>query len=233
MDKVFNYGRYSYRYHAEYQNRKTFGLVVCPNLAVIVKVPFGTTDDLIEKFLIQKWLWLEKSLCEARKYRKEYFERRYISGESYYYLDKLYMLKVEKSSVETVKMTPGKITVRTTKSVNNYAHNKALLEKWFASARNRIFLQEFAKIIQEQRIAKPPELREREMPKRWGSYHKNGVVLLNPKLIQAPRSAIRYVIIHELCHIDNPKHDQQFYEKLTALMPEWKAVKENLEIRFG
>lgn len=233
MDKAFNYGRYSYQYHVEYENRKTFSLVVYPNLAVILKVPIGTANDLIEKFLVKKWVWLEKTLQEVAKYQKQHFERRYIAGESYYYLDKQYMLKVEKSTADTVKMTPGKITIYTTKSVNNSEYNKMLLEKWFATARNRIFKQEYAKIINEQKLTNYPGLREREMTKRWGSYNKNGTILLNPKLIQASRLAIRYVILHELCHIDNPKHDEKFYKKLTSKMSDWKTVKENLEIRFG
>lgn len=231
--RFFRYGKYSYQYQLEYEDRKSFSLVIYPNLSIILKAPIFASEDDIKKFLIKKWSWLEKNLSEMKKYQKKHFARQYITGETYYYLDKTCMLYVEKSSEDSVKMVPGRIIIYTTKKVDDGEHNKILLEKWFAAAAHRIFKQEYYKIIRDFKLKTYPLFDEREMSKRWGSYQKSGKILINPKLIQAPRSAIRYVFLHELCHIDNPNHDQKFYSKLTLMMPEWKDVKEKLEVRFG
>ena len=71
------------------------------------------------------------------------------------------------------------------------------------------------------------------MKTRWGSYQKNGVINLNPKLLQAPRSAIHYVITHELCHIEHKNHDANFYSLLESRIPDWKKIKDELELKFG
>ena len=71
------------------------------------------------------------------------------------------------------------------------------------------------------------------MAKRWGSYTDDNKVSLNPKLIQAPREAIFYVCVHELCHVVNKKHDDAFYREVEKRMPNWREVKERLEVRFG
>ena len=71
------------------------------------------------------------------------------------------------------------------------------------------------------------------MARRWGSYTSDGKVLLNPRLIEAPREAIYYVCVHELCHRISRKHDTRFYLELEKRMPEWRRIKESLEINFG
>jgi predicted metal-dependent hydrolase len=71
------------------------------------------------------------------------------------------------------------------------------------------------------------------MARRWGSYTQDNKVSLNPRLIEAPTEAIYYVCVHELCHVTNKKHDQSFYAELNKRMPNWRDIKEKLEIRYG
>ena len=53
--------------------------------------------------------------------------------------------------------------------------------------------------------------------------------MLNPHLVKAPRNCIDYVIVHELCHLKEHNHSPQFYQSLSRLMPDWKAVKARLD----
>ena len=53
--------------------------------------------------------------------------------------------------------------------------------------------------------------------------------MLNPHLVKAPRDCIDYVIIHEMCHLKEHNHSPQFYQSLSQLMPDWKAVKSRLD----
>jgi predicted metal-dependent hydrolase len=39
--------------------------------------------------------------------------------------------------------------------------------------------------------------------------------------------------MHELCHVISQKHDELFYKELTSRLPDWKNIKERLEIRHG
>ena len=77
---------------------------------------------------------------------------------------------------------------------------------------------------------KLPPLRQRRMPKRWGSCTKNGAIYLNPELILAPPSCIDYVITHELCHLLHPAHGPAFFALLRKLMPDWEERKARLEL---
>jgi len=54
-------------------------------------------------------------------------------------------------------------------------------------------------------------------------------LVLNTRLVEAPRSSIDYVIVHELCHVIHPHHGPAFFELLQAKMPDWEKRKERLE----
>ena len=233
MKNVFEYGSYRYEYYIEFADRKSFTLIVRPDLKVIARVPLDATLEQIESFLVRKWKWLEQQLNELRKYKKPTDDKQYVSGESFYYLGRQYMLEAVAATNDIVKLERGKLRVYTIKSLRNGVHNQKLVEDWYARRRNTVFKQEYIRALKLFNYEKMPQLRERMMARRWGSYTADNKVSLNPRLIQAPREAIYYVCVHELCHKISLKHDKVFYDELEKRVPEWRRVKESLEVRFG
>lgn len=232
MKHTFKYGELSYEYYIEFANRKTFALVVRPDLRIIVKAPIDATLDSIELFLKRKWKWLDRQLRELEKYHKKHYEKKYLTGETFQYLGRTYQLHVERGN-DYVKLTRGKLHVFSSKSANNIDHTKTLVETWYDNRRSMIFKRQYIMAFKRFDYEKMPQMRIRAMSRRWGSYTSDGKVSLNPKLIEAPIEAINYVCVHELCHVSNKKHDRDFYDKLKKHMPEWKKIKERLEIRYG
>lgn len=232
MKQVFTYGDYSYEYFIEFGERKSFTLVVRPDLRIIARVPLDASLDEIENFLKRKWRWLDKQLRELRKYQKPGSEEQFVSGKSMYYLGRQYILDVVKGE-DVVKLERGKLRVYTSKSLRSSEHNKKLIDTWYARKRTRVFKQEYLKACKLFDYEKIPQLGERVMTRRWGSYTSDSKVLLNPRLIEAPREAIYYVCVHELCHKISRKHDEIFYNELTKRLPGWQRTKESLEIRHG
>ncbi len=231
--RKFRYGKRTYNYVLERSKRKTFSLIVFPNMKMSLRVPLDAPDSDIDNFLIKKWPWLEKQLSELNRYKKNPVTKTYVSGESFYYLGRQYMLKVEKSSIEGVSISPGIITVKTRMSLRNSEHNKAIYEKWYLEKCESVFKKELISAVKDYDIAIIPKLKIREMKTRWGSYQKNNTINLNPKLLQASRAAIRYVITHELCHIEYKNHGKDFFTLLESRIPDWKKIKDELELKFG
>lgn len=233
MKQTFEYGQYSYEYYIEFAERKTFSLEVLPDLRIIVKTPINATLDEIEAFLTRKWKWLEKQLSELRRLKKDRSQKEYVSGESFYYLGRQYLLLVEQASADTVKLERGKLRVYTTKSLRDTAYNKKLVLDWYEYHRERIFKREYSAALKLFDYKTMPQFAQRTMARRWGSFTSDNKVLLNPRLIEAPREAIRYVCMHELCHRITRKHDNVFYAELEKRLPNWRRIKESLEIRHG
>lgn len=234
MKQIFVYGKYRYEYYIEFSDRQTLGLLVHPNLNIVAKAPHETSLEDIEAFMQRKWVWLERQLNELSKYQKKYHKREYISGEAIHYLGRQYMLLVKLSDKNEVKLERGRLTVYTTKDSRNSTHNQILVVNWFEQRRKLVFAREYRKALKQFRFDnQPPELKIREMSKRWGSCTPNGNIYLHPKLIQTPTEAIHYVLIHELCHVWNKKHDKEFYKQLERRVPKWREIKEKLEVRYG
>jgi predicted metal-dependent hydrolase len=232
MKQIFQYGNLEYEYYIEFTERKSYGMIVRPDLRIIIKAPIGATVDNIEAFMKRKWKWLDKQLRELGKYRKKYYEKRFLSGESFQYLGRQYLLEVEKGA-DIVKLERGKLKVFSSKAPSNVRHTQKLIETWYENRRNTVFKRQYISAFKLFDYEKMPQLRIRAMARRWGSYTADNKISLNPRLIEAPSEAIFYVCVHELCHVTNKKHNKAFYEDITKRMPEWSRVKEKLEIHYG
>lgn len=61
----------------------------------------------------------------------------------------------------------------------------------------------------------------REQKTRWGSCSSKKNLNFNWKLILAPKEALEYVVIHELCHLIHFNHSEKFWAEVGARMPEY------------
>jgi len=232
-NSTFVFGRYEYEYTLLKQERKSLSLTVDPSLRIIVKAPHEADKKRIELFLKKKWLWLEKQLAYFEKYQRRASKREYLSGESYLYLGRQYQLVVRCGEKDKVALSKQTLAVTTTKLVSDQKHNKKLIDGWFSKRRESVFAKRFSEVFSHFDFPVEPKLEVRSMPKRWGSFVKDQKVVLNPLLIQAPKEAIDYVISHELCHMKYKNHDKKFYDLLESKVPNWKSVKEKLELKLN
>ncbi|MCL2094977.1 M48 family metallopeptidase [Candidatus Saccharibacteria bacterium] len=194
-----------------------------------------TDNEKIDAFLVRKWVWLEARLCEFKKYKKADYVRRYLPGESVSYLGRQYILDLVPSRMDSVKIDGRRIRISSTKSANSSAHNETIFNAWLDVRRSAVFKQHLIKTWEEFGYKTLPQIRIREMRKRWGSCSKDGkVITLNARLIEAPAEAIRYVCAHELAHIKHRDHNADFYRLMEShLSADWRRIKEDLEVRFG
>lgn len=73
----------------------------------------------------------------------------------------------------------------------------------------------------------------RDQKSRWGSCSSKHNLNFNWKLIMAPKQALDYVVIHELCHLIEFNHSQRFWKLVSSQMPEYEAWKKWLKVHGG
>jgi predicted metal-dependent hydrolase len=71
----------------------------------------------------------------------------------------------------------------------------------------------------------------KSMRTKWGSCNtEKGSILLNLELAKKPIACIEYVIAHELVHLIERHHNDNFKAHLDKYIPNWKALKSELNL---
>lgn len=75
-------------------------------------------------------------------------------------------------------------------------------------------------------------LRLREMKSRWGSCStQTGAITLNTRLVHFSPRCLEYVLIHELCHLHEPSHNEHFHALMDRFCPNWREIRNELNGR--
>lgn len=76
----------------------------------------------------------------------------------------------------------------------------------------------------------PTALKVRPMKSLWGSLDTRDRINLDLALALAPPAALRYVLVHELCHLRVRSHAPRFWAQVEQLMPEWREQRDWLRV---
>lgn len=215
---------------------------VHPDQRVVATAPTDATDEMIHDAMMKRARWIWQSLQDFAKQKDHVLPKRYVSGETQFYLGRRYVLKVitdaETNDVinSTVKLSRGKLNVILSQSYagldsdERAAIVKSLIDKWYKNKFKSISRERLEALIYKASwVGNSPSIKLMTMKKQWGSCSTKGNLILNPHLVKAPKECIDYVILHELCHIAEHNHSEHFWRLLTQVMPNWKEVKARLD----
>lgn len=68
----------------------------------------------------------------------------------------------------------------------------------------------------------PGRISFRNQKTRWGSCSSSGNLSLNARLLLCSPEACRYVLIHELVHLEHPNHSPAFWRRVGELCPDYR-----------
>ncbi len=62
----------------------------------------------------------------------------------------------------------------------------------------------------------------------WGSCSRSGNLQFNFKLSYLPQEAIDYVVVHELCHLQEHNHGPKFWALVSKTIPQHRKIRKTL-----
>ncbi|MGP9557276.1 M48 family metallopeptidase [Psychrobacter sp. AOP7-A1-24] len=215
---------------------------VHPDQRVVATAPVDATDEVIHDAVMKRARWIWQSLQDFAKQQDHVLPKRYVSGETQFYLGRRYVLKIITDAEvadginSTVKLSRGKLNVELSQSDSELDAEeravlvKRLIDEWYRNKFRSISRERLEALIYKASWVKnSPSIKLMTMKKQWGSCSTKGNLILNPHLAKAPKECIDYVILHELCHIAEHNHSEHFWRLLTQVMPNWKEVKARLD----
>lgn len=226
------YGSATILYSLSFRDRKTITISVKPTGEVIVVAPASASLLQVAERVRRRAAWIIRQRERFRQIgQHEIPVRKFISGETHYYLGRQYRLKVTNGEKERVSFQSGRLSI-TVLPDSTRDHIAALLSNWYRSRAERLIFPLFSKCLHKLSASATGEkaisCRLTRMSRRWGSCSPSGIVRLHPDLIKTPKGCIEYIIWHELAHLIEPNHARAFYTLQERLMPDWRVWEERL-----
>lgn len=209
--------------------RKTLGITVHRDGRVTVRAPQNSALRAIETIVRQKEDWILSKQRQFAAYPPPPPPPVYISGERHLYLGRPLALRVTEDRRQAVELRDGRLHL-SVRDASDPARKRKLLSEWYRDRAKEIFPARLAACHAHAAThgIPYPELKIRLMKSRWGSCSSTGAITLNLRLVQAPLECIDYVLFHELAHLQVPAHNRAFYALLEAMLPDWRARRQEL-----
>jgi hypothetical protein len=144
----------------------------------------------------------------------------HLSLQQCLYLGKFYPLKLIPGPIDTISFNGIELTI----SYSAEEKIKLTLSSWYkqrfidiAKPRVNYYANKYNLAINRVNVKAQKTL--------WGSCSSNNNINLNYQLIMAPLEVIDYVIVHELVHTLHKNHSPRFWQKVSSIMPKYKASK--------
>ncbi len=213
------------RYEFKRSHRRSVVAKIRRDSVIEVKAPLLYRESDMLAFLNQHRRWIFNHLDRLQNADNQ--EKKYVSGETHYYLGEKYTLKVVESNKNIVLIEGNSLIV----NVKSPELVEGQINKWYKNRAKVVFGELFPPIIEKFKKynVAPAKISIRDMRSRWGSCSRKGNISLNLQLIKLNENCIRQVMIHEMCHLIYFNHQTGFYSLMEEMMPDWKLWKKELK----
>ena len=199
-----------------------------PNGRVRVAAPLKTTDDTIRLIVLSKIPWIRKQQDKFAKQKRE-APREYVSGESHYFSGQRYILDIIMGPYRPKILIAGK------KRMNMFVHQDAsqeecsrIMEKFYRRELRKMLDPEIKK-WEEKLGVHAREVKIRKMKTKWGSANTGvGRIWFNLELAKKSQNCLSFVVLHELTHLIERHHNENFKEIVTSMIPNWRLYRDEL-----
>ncbi|MBW7930240.1 MAG: M48 family metallopeptidase [Gammaproteobacteria bacterium] len=224
--------------------RRSLSVEVHPDLRVIVRAPRHLSRSVVEDWVASRSCWIEHQL---ERFRLQGHRRppppAYASGERHLFLGRSCVLEVLAAARPAVTLDGETLRIAVRGEAGGATVRRAL-ERWYRERAAEVFDEALRRHFGwfAARGHRPPIIRIRSMVSRWGSLSAPAArvgaavaapaprrMSLNLALIRTPLECIEYVVVHELCHLEERGHGAGFYQLMDQRLPGWRARRRQLE----
>ena len=225
---IFQYETETIEVTVTKSKRKSLSIAIQPDGNLLVKAPFGLTNDEILKWVKSKTGWIIRQREKVLEQQKNNPQKRYVTGERFSYLGRDYELEVRISDGRAgmVGILENKIVVFS-KVVSEEVVEKILISWYVEQA--KIWIPKRVRHFAGQMGERYKNITIKNQKKRWGSCSSDRNLNFNWRLMMMPEEIIDYVVVHELCHLKQMNHSKAFWDEVEKILPNYKIRKKWLD----
>lgn len=209
--------------------RRTVGLSVRRSGDVILRIPQGYPKEDALLFAQKKSEWISKHL---NTYQSQQFPvRMYHTGDTISFLGTEYTIQRQKGKVLRAAFVDSSliITVPESFSEDEVSESARVATIYLFRREGTARLLSEVSIQAKRCGVEVPHLRIWEQSSKWGCCTPKNGIILNVNCLLAPKIVIEYLIIHEVSHLKYRNHQQEFWNEVRRLMPDYEIAERLLK----
>lgn len=211
------------------KNIKNLHLAVYPpNGRVRVAVPLRVDNDAVRLAVASRLGWIRRQqkrlAAQDRQSRREFVQK-----ESHYFLGRRYLLNV------IIQDDPTKVVINGKPAMDFY------ISKGVSRSKCGKILQEWYR--KELKSLIPPLISKwesitgvqvsdwgvKKMKTKWGTCNTRARrIWINLELAKKPVECLEYIVVHEMVHLLERKHNERFIGYMDRFLPQWRSLRDLL-----
>lgn len=199
-----------------------------PTGRVRIAAPLSVNDEVIKLFAISKLGWIKR---HQRKFEKQDREtpREYKERESHYFQGIRYLLRIKETNGAGYVDLKGKTYLDLyVKPEASIEYKRNILNEWYRKQLKKI-IPEIVERWEKKLNVTLNSWGIKQMKTKWGSCNIEAKrIWLNLELAKKPISCLEYIIVHEMVHLLERHHNDNFISYMDYYLPNWKHIKDEL-----
>jgi hypothetical protein len=199
-----------------------------PTGRVRVAAPPSVSDDAVRLAVVTRLAWIHRQQARFRTQARQ-SERDYVSGESHYFLGRRYRIRVIDGAIAGHVFIPNAHRIELhVRPGSDHATRERVFLAW-CRRELRARAEPMLRMWAVELGVESPVLGIKRMKTKWGACNASDRrVWLNLELIKKPPQCLEYVIVHELAHLTERRHNERFTAVLDNALPTWRLAKQEL-----
>lgn len=199
-----------------------------PTGRVRIAAPLNVDDEAVKLFAISKLAWIKKN---QRKFEDQERQspRAFVERESHYFEGRRYLLRV------TEHDAPPKVIIKTKTHIDLFVRpntsteqRQIILNEWYRrhlKSQIPVIIEKWEKIIGVSVSSWGVKL----MKTKWGTCNiEDRRIWINLELAKKPLRCLEYIVVHEMLHLVERHHNDNFSSLMDSLIPQWRQYKDEL-----
>lgn len=198
---------------------------VPPHTLEIV-VPYGTRPKEVEAFVAEHRQWIDRARADvAMRFKGERSRRP--GGIELAAIERAFAVRyVHCPGARASLVTRGdELTITTPDAA--FAATPILLRRWLLEQAG-LHLKPWLRREAASLGLGPKRIAVRLQRTRWGSCSSQGNISLNASLLLLRPPVVRYLLVHELCHLRSLDHSRRYWAHVRAAEPDFAALDREL-----
>ena len=199
-----------------------------PDGRVRVAVPLQVDDEAVRLAVISKLAWIRRQQARFTTQERQ-SAREYVFRESHYFWGNRYLLNVIEHNA------PPRMVIRNKSTLDLYvrpgsdtAKREQVLLAWYR-AQLKAAIPPLISKWQDEIGVRVDDWGVKRMKTKWGSCNiDDRRIWLNLELVKKPPRCLEYIVVHEMVHLLERRHNDRFVALMDQLLPQWHLIRDEL-----